>query len=223
MNAAAPSISAASEKGPWRDNVGAGPLAGLRVVDLTINVLGPVCTQILGDMGADVIKVESPEGDQNRSIGPARQPGMSALYMSMNRNKRSVVLNLKKPAAKEALRRLVASADVFVHSMRPGAATRLGVDYAAIAAINPRIVYGYAPGYRRTAPTVIAPPMTTSSRARADWRRCARRRLANHDMFLRRWPTSSAATFWPAASAWRSITASAPAKGRRLPSRCLKP
>ena len=152
MKALKQDTSAESEAGPWRENVGAGPLAGLRVVDLTINVLGPVCTQILGDMGADIIKIESPEGDQNRSIGPARQPGMSALYMSMNRNKRSIVLNLKKQIAKEALHRLVASADVFVHSMRPGAAARLGIDYKSIAATNPRVVYGSAPGYRPDGP-----------------------------------------------------------------------
>lgn len=138
--------------GPWHENTGAGPLAGVRVLDASINILVPVCTQILGDMGADVIKLESPEGDQNRSIGPARHPGMSALYLSMNRNKRSVVLNLKKPRAKDALAKLVASADVFVHSMRPGAAQRLGIDYASIAAINPRIVYGSAPGYRPDGP-----------------------------------------------------------------------
>lgn len=135
------------EPGPWRTEPAPGPLAGVRVVDLTINILGPVATQILGDMGADIIKVESPSGDQNRFIGPARNEGMGALYMTMNRNKRSVVLDLKKPNARDALRRLVQSADVFTHSMRSGAAARLGVDYASIAGINPSIVYGYAPGY----------------------------------------------------------------------------
>ena len=129
-----------------------GPLAGVRIVDLTINVLGPVATQVLADAGADVIKVESPAGDQNRHIGPSRTPLMGALYMTMNRNKRSIVLNLKKPSAKEALFRLVKEADVFVHSMRPGAAERLGVDYAAIAKHNPGIVYAYAPGYRPDGP-----------------------------------------------------------------------
>lgn len=152
MASAAKASPIQEQAGPWRANAGAGPLAGLRVVDLTINILGPVCTQILGDMGADIIKVESPEGDQNRSIGPAVEPGMSALYMSMNRNKRSVMLNLKKPEAKEVLRQLVAEADVFVHSMRPGAAARLGIDYKSISAINPRIVYGSAPGYRPDGP-----------------------------------------------------------------------
>ena len=139
--------------GPW-DESGAAPgaLAGVRIVDLTINILGPVSTQMLGDMGADVIKVESPDGDQNRHIGPQRNPQMSALYLTMNRNKRAIVLNLKNAEAREALFRLVDGADVFVHSMRPGAAARLGIDYATIAARNPRIVYAYAPGYRPDGP-----------------------------------------------------------------------
>jgi len=129
-----------------------GPLSGIRVVDLTINVLGPVATQILGDMGADVIKVESPEGDQNRQTGVRQHANMGALYLTMNRNKRSIVLNLKKPKAKEALMRLVDTADVFIHSMRPQAVERLGVAYADISKRNPRIIYGYAPGYRSDGP-----------------------------------------------------------------------
>jgi formyl-CoA transferase len=129
-----------------------GPLAGIRVVDLTINVLGPVATQILGDMGADVIKVESPEGDQNRQTGVRQHANMGALYLTMNRNKRSIVLNLKKPRAKEALLRLVDRADVFVHSMRPQAAERLGVAYTDISKRNPSAIYGYAPGYRSDGP-----------------------------------------------------------------------
>ena len=124
-----------------------GPLAGVRVLDLTINVLGPVATMILGDMGADVIKIETPEGDPNRQNGPARHPNMAAMHLNMNRNKRSVTLNLKRPEAREALLRMVESADVFIHSMRPAAAERLGIDYEEIARRNPRIVYGYGCGY----------------------------------------------------------------------------
>src|SRR5690606_34856035 len=101
---------------------GGGPLAGVRVVDLTINVLGPMATQLLGDMGADVIKVETPSGDQMRTLGPTRNPGMAAHFMGFNRNKRSVVLDLKRPAALGALMRLIETADVFVHNMRAGAA-----------------------------------------------------------------------------------------------------
>jgi crotonobetainyl-CoA:carnitine CoA-transferase CaiB-like acyl-CoA transferase len=129
-----------------------GPLSGIRVVDLSVNVLGPVATQILGDMGADVIKVETVQGDPNRDTGPARSKGMSAMHMNVNRNKRSITLNLKRPEALEALMRLVETADVFVHSMRPAAAVRLGVGYEAIAKRNPRIVYGFGPGYRQDGP-----------------------------------------------------------------------
>ena len=102
-----------------------GPLAGIRVIDITIAVLGPVATQVLGDMGAEVIKVEPPEGDPMRQIGPSRHPGMAAYFLNVNRNKKSLVLDLKQPAARQAMRRLAATSDVFVHNMRPGAATRL--------------------------------------------------------------------------------------------------
>lgn len=129
-----------------------GPLAGVRVLDLTVNVLGPVATQILGDMGADVIKIETPQGDPNRDTGPHRNRGMSAMHMNVNRNKRSVTLNLKRPQAREALMRLAQDADVFVHSMRPSAAKRLGIGYSEISARNPRIVYAFGPGYRQDGP-----------------------------------------------------------------------
>ena len=105
----------------------AGPLAGIRVIDLTAAVLGPVATQILGDLGAEVIKIEPPEGEMMRDIGPARHSGMAAYYLNVNRNKKSLVLDLKRPPARDALLRLAAAADVFVHNMRPGAAERLGI------------------------------------------------------------------------------------------------
>jgi crotonobetainyl-CoA:carnitine CoA-transferase CaiB-like acyl-CoA transferase len=127
--------------------MGPGPLAGVRVVDLTVNVLGPLATMILGDLGADVIKVETPLGDPNRQTGPSRHPNMSAMHMNINRSKRSVTLDLKRPAALEALFDLVGTADVFVHSMRPSAARRLGIAYEPVAERNPRIVYAFAPGY----------------------------------------------------------------------------
>jgi crotonobetainyl-CoA:carnitine CoA-transferase CaiB-like acyl-CoA transferase len=129
-----------------------GPLDGIRVIDLTAAVLGPVATQILGDLGAEVIKVEPPEGEMMRGIGPARHPGMAAYFLNVNRNKKSLVLDLKRPAAREALLRLSATADVLVHNMRPSAAARLGIDYAAVAARNPRIVYAWASGYRKDGP-----------------------------------------------------------------------
>jgi crotonobetainyl-CoA:carnitine CoA-transferase CaiB-like acyl-CoA transferase len=126
-----------------------GPLAGVRVIDLTTVVLGPFATQILGDMGADVVKVESPDGDNCRWIGPSRTKGMGAYFAMLNRNKRSAVLNLKRPEAIDALLRLVDGADVFVHNMRLGAAERLGLDYASLAARNPRLVYASASGFRK--------------------------------------------------------------------------
>jgi crotonobetainyl-CoA:carnitine CoA-transferase CaiB-like acyl-CoA transferase len=126
-----------------------GPLKGIRVVDVTTVVLGPFASQTLGDMGADVIKVETPDGDSTRQIGPHRSPGMAAYFAGLNRNKRSLVLDLKKPASKEALLRLVETADVFVHNMRLGAASRLGLDYETLRARNPRLIYAAASGFRK--------------------------------------------------------------------------
>jgi len=127
----------------------AGPLSGYRVIDLTVNVLGPVATQILGDMGAEVIKIEPPEGDYTRHVGPSRSDAMGVFFLNINRNKQSVVLDLKQPAAKRALYKLIETADVFVHSMRHSAAERLGISYKDVSAVNPRIVYGSASGFRQ--------------------------------------------------------------------------
>ena len=131
---------------------GAGPLTGLRVIDLTGMVMGPYCTQIMADMGADVIKVEPPEGDGTRyiSVGPAH--GMSGVFVNVNRGKRSVVLDLRTALVKSALRSLIESADVFIHSMRFKAIGKLGFSYADVAAINPAIVYTNCYGYGRRGP-----------------------------------------------------------------------
>jgi len=126
-----------------------GPLAGIKVIDLTTVVLGPYASQVLGDMGADVIKVETTTGDTTRYIGPSRTEGMGSYFAALNRNKRSLAIDLKKPAAIQALLRLIDQADVFVHNMRIGAAHRLGLDYESLSKRNPRLVYACASGFRK--------------------------------------------------------------------------
>jgi crotonobetainyl-CoA:carnitine CoA-transferase CaiB-like acyl-CoA transferase len=130
----------------------AGPLDGVRVLDLTTILLGPFATQILGDMGADVIKVESPQGDAMRDVGPPPTDAMGSVFLGANRNKRSIVLDLKQAAARDALLRLAAGADVFVHNMRPQAIARLGLDYHALAAVRTDIVYCGAYGFSAAGP-----------------------------------------------------------------------
>ncbi|MDP1691031.1 MAG: CoA transferase [Burkholderiaceae bacterium] len=129
-----------------------GPLQGVRIIDITTAVMGPFATRILGDLGADVIKVEPPDGDSVRNTGPARHPGMSAIFLCSNRSKRSIVLDLKQPAGREALLKLAAQADVLVYNVRPQAMARLHLAYQDIAAVNPRIIYCGAYGYRQDGP-----------------------------------------------------------------------
>jgi len=129
-----------------------GPLHGVRVVELTSVVLGPWACQILADMGADVVKIEPPAGDSNRQLGAARHRGMAALFLTCNRNKRSIVLDVKQPAGREAVLDLVRTADVFVHNNRPQVMTKLGLDYAALREVNPRLVYCGSYGYARRGP-----------------------------------------------------------------------
>lgn len=130
-----------------------GPLDGIRVIDVTTVLLGPYGTQLLGDMGADVIKVEAPPtGDIARNMGAVRNPGMGGSYLNVNRNKRSLALDLKQDAAKEALRRLIPTADVFVHNMRPQAIGRLGFSYEAVSALKPEIIYVGAYGFGQEGP-----------------------------------------------------------------------
>jgi formyl-CoA transferase len=131
-----------------------GPLAGVKVIDLTAVLLGPFATQHLADMGADVIKVEPPEGDLLRASGAAmsRDKTMGPIYMAANRNKRSICLDLKKPAALEVLKGMIRTADLFIHNSRPAAMERLGLGYADLKKINPSIVYAYSLGYARRGP-----------------------------------------------------------------------
>jgi crotonobetainyl-CoA:carnitine CoA-transferase CaiB-like acyl-CoA transferase len=129
-----------------------GPLAGVRVVDLTAMVMGPYCTQIMADMGADVIKIEPPAGDNTRYISVGPEPGMAGVFVNVNRGKRSVVLDLRADKDKDVLRGLVEQGDVFIHSMRAKAIAKLGFGYADVAAVNPSIVYTNCYGYGRRGP-----------------------------------------------------------------------
>src|SRR3569623_590942 len=134
-----------------------GPLAGSTILDLTSVLMGPYGTQKLEDMGADVIKVESPEGDIVRQIGPGRTAGMGGMFLNVNRGKRSIVLDLKKPDARDALLRLVKQANALVYNVRPQAMARLGLDYETLRAINPGLVYVGAFGYGQAGPYAAKP------------------------------------------------------------------
>lgn len=136
---------------------GKGPLSGIKVVDMTSVLMGPYASQALGDMGADVIKVEAPKGDLVRQIGPARHEGMGPVYLNANRNKRSIVLDLKSEAGMAALKRLLADADVLMYNIRPQAMARLGLGYEAVAAINPGIVYAGLFGFGQDGPYAARP------------------------------------------------------------------
>jgi crotonobetainyl-CoA:carnitine CoA-transferase CaiB-like acyl-CoA transferase len=135
------------------DPLPSGPLRGVRVLDLTTVVMGPSATQMLGDLGADVVKVETAGGDSMRWIGPWRTPGMGPLFLQANRNKRSVVLDLKSPEGKAAALDLARQADVLVSNVRPQGLARLGLDHAGVQAVNPQIIYCAAVGYGSGGPS----------------------------------------------------------------------
>src|SRR3954464_13568750 len=130
----------------------AGPLAGVRIIDLTSVMMGPYATMILGDYGADIIKVESPDGDVMRHAAPMRHPQMGAMYLQGNRNKRSIVLDLKKAAGRDILLRLASTADVFVHNVRPAAMSRLKLGADDLLAVNPCLVYASLHGFGEKGP-----------------------------------------------------------------------
>ncbi|HEY4204283.1 MAG TPA: CoA transferase, partial [Xanthobacteraceae bacterium] len=134
-----------------------GPLQGVRVIDMTSVLMGPYATQTLGDYGADVIKVEPPDGDITRQIGPARHADMGPVFLNANRSKRSISLDLKKPAGRDALLRLAATADVMVYNVRPQAMARLKLDYESVAAVNPRIIYAGLFGFGQDGPYAAKP------------------------------------------------------------------
>ncbi len=135
----------------------AGPLAGVRVLDLTTVILGPFATQILAGLGAEVIKIESPEGDDMRHVVPMHNPGMGHIYLHLNRGKRSLVLDLKHPKAREALLRLVPGADVFISNIRPQALARLNLHYEALSAIQPGLIYVNCCGFSPQGPSAGRP------------------------------------------------------------------
>ena len=135
-----------------------GPLDGIRVVDLSRVVAGPYCTMTLGDMGADVVKIEQPgRGDESRAFGPPFLGGESPYYLSINRNKRSCTVDLKHEAGRAVVRRLIAGADVVIQNFRPGAAARLGLDYEAVAARRPEVVYCSISGFGEGGPDADRP------------------------------------------------------------------
>lgn len=128
------------------------PLEGIRVLEIASMIFGPLAGQYLGDMGAEVIKLEPPEGDLTRAIGPRRSPKMGAFFLTSNRSKRSIVVDLKKPEGRDLLQKLVGKTDVLLHSMRTSAANRLGLDYATLAANNPALVYCHVTGFSDDGP-----------------------------------------------------------------------
>ena len=135
----------------------ARPLDGIKIIDLTNMLMAPYTTQILGDMGADVVKVEPPEGDPIRNIGPFRNPGMGPIFLNTNRSKRSIVLNLKSEEGHAAVMELIRRADVLIYNRRPQAMERLGLAYEPIKAANPRIIYVGIFGYGQDGPYASKP------------------------------------------------------------------
>ena len=130
-----------------------GPLRGVRIVDLSRVLAGPFCTMILGDLGAEIIKVEIPgQGDDTRQWGPPFIGGESAYFLSVNRNKKSITLNLKNSKARQIIRELVKLSDVFVENFRPGVTKELGVDYETLKLVNPRLVYCSISGFGQEGP-----------------------------------------------------------------------
>ncbi len=129
------------------------PLHGVKIVEMTSVVLGPYACQMLGDLGADIIKIEPPAGDTNRNLGPYRtHKDMSSLFVNCNRNKRSLVLDLKSDRGKAAALKIIESADIVVHNFRPAAMERLGLDYEQVRKVNPQIIYCATYGYSKKGP-----------------------------------------------------------------------
>lgn len=132
---------------PIEPRIGEGPLAGVRILDLTSVFMGPLATVCMADLGAEVIKIESPDGDMVRPVGPGGEDGLGAIFQHLNRNKRSVVLDLKSEEGLAALLALARDADVLVYNIRPAAMTRLGLGWERLHALNPRLIFAGVFGY----------------------------------------------------------------------------
>jgi crotonobetainyl-CoA:carnitine CoA-transferase CaiB-like acyl-CoA transferase len=139
------------------DSPATGPLSGVRVIDMTTVLMGPFATQTMGDYGADVIKVEAPQGDLMRQVGPSRSKEMGGLFLNVNRSKRSITLDLKQPEGREALLKLCETADVLIFNVRAQAMKRLGLSYEDVSAINSRIIYAGLYGYGQDGPYAPRP------------------------------------------------------------------
>ncbi|WP_326534993.1 CaiB/BaiF CoA transferase family protein [Pseudorhodoferax sp.] len=134
-----------------------GPLAGVKILDLSSVVMGPFATQILASLGAEVTKLESPDGDNMRHVGPMRNPGMGPIFLQANQGKRSIVLDLKQPAARDAALRLAGQSDVLVSNVRPQALARLGLDAASVRALHPRLIHVSCCGFDQRGPYAERP------------------------------------------------------------------
>ena len=173
----------------------AGALNGIRIVDLTNVILGPYGTMLLADQGADVIKVEAPEGDAVRHIGkPRKTPGMGPAYLYVNRNKRSLCLDLKNPRARAALIEVIRTADAFVHALRPQAIEGLGLTYDEVRKIKPDIVYVGAYGFSADGPYGRLPAYDDAIQARFGIADLMGRAAGDDVRAIRRpsWPTRPA-------------------------------
>ncbi len=138
------------------EGIATGSLRGLRVIDFSTTIAGPHCTRMLADMGAEVIKIESAEGETMRTRPPVRH-GFSSTFSQLNAGKKSLVLDLKSPAAVDAVRRLVAGADIVVENFRPGVMRRLKLDYDLLKDLNPKLIYCSISGYGQTGPSAELP------------------------------------------------------------------
>src|SRR5579859_2617748 len=135
-----------------REGAAPGPLDGIRVLDLSSVVMGPLATQILGDLGADVISVESRDGDINRVMSSGPVPGLSGVSLNLLRNKRNIAIDISRPEGRDALLRVAARCDVFVTNLRPVSLARAGLEYADVAVVRPDVVYCQASGFPSDSP-----------------------------------------------------------------------